>query len=135
MKTPIPPGIFGPPTETEIIINGKKIPALIDTGSTVSTISESFYNKELSQSVDMKTLDNILQIECAGGTQLPYKGYIEVNLEIPKNISHTSEHVMLVVPDSKYSQQIPALIGTNVLESMMQLLKEEHGVHIYRIYL
>lgn len=128
MKTPIPPGIFGPPTETEIIINGKKIPALIDTGSTVSTISESFYNKELSQSVDMKTLDNILQIECAGGTQLPYKGYIEVNLEIPKNISHTSEHVMLVVPDSKYSQQIPALIGTNVLESMMQLLKEEHGV-------
>lgn len=51
----------------------------------------------------MKILDYILQMECVGGIQLFYKGYIEVNLEIFKNIFYILEYVMLVVFDSKYS--------------------------------
>lgn len=50
----------------------------------------------------MKSLDQIVEIECAGGTQLPYEGYIEADIK------------MLVVPDSQYSLHVPVLIGTNI---------------------
>lgn len=44
----------------------------------MSTISESFYTRELSQFIEIKSLDQIKEIECAGGTQLAYEGYIEL---------------------------------------------------------
>jgi predicted aspartyl protease len=46
-----PPGLYGTPTETNILLNGKEIPALLDTGSTVSTISESYYSKHLASTI------------------------------------------------------------------------------------
>jgi hypothetical protein len=69
-----------------------------------------------------------LDVECAGGTPLPYKGYIEANIKMPGDTNTTYQHVMLVVPDSRYSQHIPALIGTNILDNLMYYLQEEHGV-------
>jgi hypothetical protein len=42
-------------------------------------------------------LDNILDIECAGGTPLPYTGYIEANIKMPGDTNTTCQHVMLVV--------------------------------------
>ena len=37
----IPPGLYGRPTETSDILEGIETGALVDTGSTVSTISKS----------------------------------------------------------------------------------------------
>jgi hypothetical protein len=34
----IPPGLYGQPTETSVILEGIETTALLDTGSTVSTI-------------------------------------------------------------------------------------------------
>jgi hypothetical protein len=82
----------------------------------------------LHQPFHSKVLDNILDIECAGGTPLPYTGYIEANIKMPGDTNTTCQHVMLVVPDSRYSQHIPALIGTNILDKLMYHLQEEHGV-------
>jgi hypothetical protein len=110
------------------LLNGKEIPALLDTGSTVSTVSESCYCKHLASSIPLKSRDNILDVECAGGTPLPYKGYIEANIKMPGDTNTTCQHVMLVVPDSRYSQHIPALIGTNILNNLRYHLQEEHGV-------
>lgn len=128
VRTSIPPGMFGKPTETEIILEGKRITALLDTGSTVSTISKSFYTKELSHFIEMRHLNQILDIECAGGTQLPYEGYIEADIKTPGNSNMETRNIMLIVPDTQYSQHIPVLLGTNVLQSMIEHLKEEHGV-------
>ena len=64
-----PPGLFGKPTEATVILEGKEIPTLLDTGSTVSTISESYFKEHLACSIPLKTIDEILDIECAGGTQ------------------------------------------------------------------
>jgi hypothetical protein len=50
--------------------------ALLDTGSTVSTISESYYQQHIACSIQLKTIKELLDIECAGGSQLPYSGYI-----------------------------------------------------------
>ncbi|OOY33727.1 hypothetical protein BOV88_13740 [Solemya velum gill symbiont] len=86
--------------------------ALIDTGSCVSTISEAYYRKELSD-LELQPINQILNIECADGKNLPYLGFIEASLEvvgIPMN--HKQHCLFLVIPESSYSKDVPILLGT-----------------------
>ena len=121
-----PTGLFGSPTETTVLLEGKEVPSLLDTGSTVSTLCESYYRKHLEQSIPLKEITSLLDIECAGGTQLPYSGYIESNISTP-GVNNYSTYVLLIIPDSNYNQQIPLLIGTNILDSMLCDLQNQHG--------
>ena len=68
-----------------------------------------------------------MDIECAGGSQLPYSGYIEVNINTPGRTNNFNTYLVLVVPDSNYNQHIPLLIGTNVLNTILQDLHQLHG--------
>ena len=98
-KEQTPPGLFGKPTETDIFINNKPTPSLLDTGSTVSTVSESYFKEHIS--LPLENLDKRLDKECADGKQLPYMGYIEVKIQIP---GHDQQHqcILLVTSDSRY---------------------------------
>lgn len=128
-KNPVkltPPGLFGKATETTVILEGKQISSLLDTGSTVSTISESYYKRQLSDQIQLHKIESILEIECAGGTQLPYTGFIEVNITTPSSTNYHA-YPVLVVPDSQYNQHVPLLIGTNILENMIQDLQQTYG--------
>lgn len=51
----------------------------LDTGSTISVISESFYEENLA-SIPVQSLKNFIKIKCADGQDLPYKGYIETEV-------------------------------------------------------
>jgi hypothetical protein len=59
-------------SETEIYIDGSLTSALLDTGSTESTVSENYYREHISS--PLHTLDTLLDIECADGQQFPYIG-------------------------------------------------------------
>ena len=61
-------------------INDITCTALIDTGATVSTISESFYYQNLSRDVELHSIEEAIRIECADGQLMPNLGYISVNL-------------------------------------------------------
>jgi hypothetical protein len=74
-------GLLESPNEVTIKVNGITASALLDTGSTVSTVSESFYLQYLAKQ-SIQTLDRILHIECANGEEMPYLGYITVDLEL-----------------------------------------------------
>jgi hypothetical protein len=126
-QTSIPPAIFEKPTETEIIPKGKRTTALLDTGATVLTVSKSFYTKELSRFIEMRQLNQILDIECAGGTQLPYDGYIGRDIKTPGNSNKTFRNIMLIVPDTQYNQRIPVVLGNKALQSAIEHLKDERG--------
>ena len=71
---------MGSPNESEVIVNGIQTKVLLDTESTVSTVSETFYKSNLSD-LTMHPLDLNLKIECADGQHLPYLGYTEVKLQ------------------------------------------------------
>jgi hypothetical protein len=53
--------------------------SLIDTGSSVSTVSHSFYIDNFSD-LPIHPIKELLRIECADGQELPYEGFIEVVL-------------------------------------------------------
>lgn len=122
----LPPGLLGKPAETVLNIEGNNVRALLDTGSTVSTLAHSYFKKYLSDTLELQELETLLDIECAGGTQLPYLGYIEAKITMQKN-NFSKVYPILIIPDSQYNQNVPLLLGTNILETMMTELKEQHG--------
>jgi len=112
----------------DIAIEGIPARALLDTGATISVISESFYKSHLGH-INMVPLDSLLNIECAQGENLTYMGYIEVKV---KSISAGCEDsvpcVILVIPDTKYNVKVPVLLGTNILLQFLEVCKHRHGV-------
>ena len=121
------PKLMGRPNETDVTINGVGTQALLDTGSSISSIGHSFYLRHLSY-LPLLPVTDILNVECADGNKLPYLGYIEASLKSP-GISDCTEQfcLFLVVPDTNYNTQIPVLIGTNILDEILLDCKTLHG--------
>ncbi|VDH90836.1 Hypothetical predicted protein [Mytilus galloprovincialis] len=82
-------GLLGSPNEVTVVINGIQASALLDTGSTVSTVSPSFHRQYLADS-SIQTLNQILNIECADGQNMPYLGYISADLQLPELLGRTN---------------------------------------------
>ena len=103
-------------------LNGVSVQTLIDTGSQVSTVSKSFYDHYLSN-VELHSLKEILQVEGANGSRVPYHGYVELQLSVPGCLIDCDyiPALFLVVPDTSYNSKTPVLLGTNVIYSCSQL--------------
>lgn len=114
----LPEGLVGPPSTAQVRINGNPCTALMDSGSQVTIIFDSWYTKHLSHiqlnSVTGLAIWGLSESE----SSYPYKGYIQIELELPKKSkSHKVQSVSvlaLVCPDPRCSETIPVLIGTNV---------------------
>ena len=119
--------LLGAANETTVLINNIECPGLLDTGSTVSTISRRFHDEHFPD-VELHPLDDMLRIECANGDMLPYDGYVEVDIAVPGITKREQPMLLLVVPDTNYNQRVPLLLGTNVLGRLMQSCQDKHGV-------
>ena len=114
--TGIGTGLLGEPNEAMVSVGGKMFPALLDTGSTASTISQDGFDF-LDEQV-LNPIEDVLRIECADGQLLPYLGYIEVAVDVPGCEGETENVLLLVVPNTPYNTNVPVLLGTNVLKLM-----------------
>ena len=68
----------------------------------------------------MLPVEDIMKIECADGSFMPYTGYIQVQLSsegIPSD--HVQYCIFLIVPDTDYSKNVQVLIGTNILDELL----------------
>ena len=75
------PKLIGNTNIAEILLNNTPATPVLYTGSCVSVIAESFYKQNISH-IDIQSVGNILNIECADGQSLPDIGYIEVNFKL-----------------------------------------------------
>ncbi|CAG2220736.1 unnamed protein product [Mytilus edulis] len=62
-------------------VAGFKVNCIVDTGSAVTTVTESFYNRFLRRCTDIQT-DITFNLKGAIGTCIPYIGYVEVDIDI-----------------------------------------------------
>lgn len=109
--------MIGEKCEHNAIISGVGTKCLLDSGSQVSIISKSFYDKFLKSSHQLKTLNELVEFESANGSAIPYEGYIEAKLILNGFNNNTSvDALLLVSPDTDYSSKTPLLVGTNVLK-------------------
>ena len=98
-----------------ILICGVETTRLINSGSIISTISESFYRSmDLVQELgDTKGVD--LAEYGANGSRLAYCGYIKADVSVPILGPIVHGIPILVVKDTEYNKTVPAIIGTNII--------------------
>ena len=125
-------GLIGTSNEVNVVIGNTNTIALLDTGSSVSTVSFSFYRDNFSD-IPIHPIKDLLRIECADGKELPYEGFVELDLNIlgsrrtPTRDSTLYNCLFLVVPDSQYNSKVPVLVGTNILSSFIDDLQDIYG--------
>ena len=120
--------LFGRTNEVPVSIQGCDATALLDTGSTVSTMSTSFC-KQLN--LQQNGLNDFIEIEGANGQCVPYEGYVVAQLCVP-DLQLDMPALFLVVPVTQYSQTVPILLGTNILEQV-QLQHREQNMTIHKL--
>ena len=52
-----------------------------------------------------------MQIEGSGGLDVPYLGYVETHLRIPKIKAFDNDILLLIVPDSMHTHHTPITLG------------------------
>ena len=121
--------MVGTSSEVNVCIEGQTVSALLDTGSTVSTVSESYYQQHL-QHLTLYPINDFLHIECADGGTLPYSGYIEASITstgLPSCLDSSTKYPILVVPNSNYNGTVPVLLGTNILHHLLSSVHSNYG--------
>ena len=107
--------ILGSSNETTISVGGIQCPALIDTGSMISTIGEDFYRGQLADTHPLLDVSPDISVEGAGGNELHFVGIAEVEVRLSSSSDEALMVPMLVMPSTSYNRRTPAIIGTNVL--------------------
>lgn len=78
--------------------------------------------------VQMHSMGDFLKVECAGGQLLPYLGYIEAEVSVPGlGLQGSQPLILLVVLDTDYNKRVSLLLGTNILQSLVDICKNEVG--------
>ena len=74
------------------------------------------------------SLDGLLDIEGTGGIELPYEGYVEVNLQIPGIGAYNQDALMLQVPDSKFGDKVLIQLGTQIIDTTLQVITKSYQI-------
>lgn len=123
----LPKNVVGSKGTADVSVNGVNCSCLLDTGSQVTTVAESFYLTYLSEH-PIKPISDILEVEGANGQPVPYLGYVEVDVKFPKALLESEPEIStlaLIVPDLRPSSSVPLLIGTNTLDPLYDQYCEE----------
>ena len=117
--------LIGASNQSKLLVNGVESVCLIDTGSMVTTISESFF-KSLSPSPELRSLTEFgLSLTGANDAPIPYSGYALLELCLPSCSESKVLAPVLVVLDTKFSETVPIIIGTNVLHAFSSKNSED----------
>ena len=101
------------------------VTSLLDTGSQLSIISISFCEQH---GLEIQPLSKLVGCDAVNGTEIEYEGFVELNFQVPgRNFSE--DHLFLVVPQIEYHKEIPAIVGTYVLDRFIEYLKDI-GAHV-----
>jgi hypothetical protein len=121
------PIFCGSKTEAAVKMSNITTAALLDTGSQISLIKESFYRQHLNNQ-EIKPVNQDMWVRCADGGKLTYLGYITAPVDLlGASISKPLLCHMLVIPDSGYNISVPILLGTNVLKPAMESVRRQYG--------
>ena len=114
--------MIGPENIGKIVICGSEVNGLIDSGSQITSVSESFYRSlnPLPELGDTKDFGIDLTVYSATGSQLAYLGYIKADVSVPSVGTIKHGIPILVVKDTDYNKVVPAIIGTNIIREFTE---------------
>ena len=107
--------LVGNDNVSEIYIEGVQANCLVDTGSSISTISEDFVKLLDPKPIVHDVTELGLQVNVANGETLNFLGCIEANVCVPFLKDTTVPELFLVVPMTEYNHKVPIIVGTNII--------------------
>ena len=111
----LPEELIGKANEVPVIVEGIHCLSLVDTGSQITSVSESFYHRYLSHS-EHHSVQQLVSLEGAGGDGIPYTGYVLITLQLSGTDAGTFP--VFIVHDTRYNERVPMIIGTNVISRL-----------------
>lgn len=107
------------------------VACLIDTGAEVSTITESFFFRHLSDGREVQNVSSYIRLSASQGLDIPYVGYIELQLTVLSKEFYGLGFLVVKdpvsTPISERKKKIPGILGSNVLRDMRKQLVAEYG--------
>lgn len=119
--------LIAPCPNVDASIGGVSVSCLVDTGSMVSTITESFFLEQFAPwGYDRLQSCHWLQLRAANGLAIPYIGYLELDVELcGKVMPHCG---ILVVKDPPgIASSVPGILGMNVIRRCYRELFGAYG--------
>ncbi|KAL6460364.1 hypothetical protein MHYP_G00303300 [Metynnis hypsauchen] len=119
----IPQGLVGPSSAVPVQIEGIYTKAILDTGSQVTLLYRSFYDRYLTHLP--LTPISVLQIWGLSPADYPYDGYLSLKLkfrEADVGVTEAIDALVLVCPDPVVKDNAAMLVGTNT-PTVRRLLK------------
>ncbi|KAI2654721.1 Retrovirus-related Pol polyprotein from transposon 17.6 [Labeo rohita] len=128
--------LLGKYPTVEITIGGVTVACLLDTGSMVTTITQQFYKQYLQPQLQFQLQPcQWLKLKAANGLDIPYLGYLEMTIGIlGKTLPKMG--ILVVKNSSDFAtqsrrEQVPGLLGMNIISSCYQELFLEHGARLF----
>ena len=110
------------------LIDGELVPALIDNGARVNTVTPAFVKKcglVVGSIADLNKHQGRIPIGCSGGYFTEPIGYVMFWVQFPGIPSYDESQVALVIRDgSEFSRRVPVIIGTPTIDRVIRALKE-----------
>ncbi|XP_062844567.1 retrovirus-related Pol polyprotein from transposon 412 [Trichomycterus rosablanca] len=115
-----------------VLMGGVHVPCLIDTGSMVSTITESFFSAHF-EPLGQERLQSChwLQLRAANGLEIPYLGYLELDVELCGKSMRDCGVLVVRDPLGGMAAKIPGVLGMNVISRCYQELFGQHGPTLF----
>lgn len=109
------------------------VPCLIDTGSMVTTITESFFQEHFHhlQKKDCRWLG----LNAANGLDIPYIGYLELDVGVLGQCIQGRGILIVKDPENSTLKDrklvTPGILGMNVIGECYQVLFKQHGSQLF----
>ena len=120
-----------------VMFSGVTVPCLLDPGSQVTTVGESFFNAHLAPNgFRLRPIPELFTLVSANGANMPYIGYFETDIHA---IGQTiRSRVVLVLreksPVPQANEGVHGILGMNVLQQCWEdLLSSSHKPHLTKI--
>ena len=111
-------GLTGKCPTTTILTSGQEVPALLDAGSEVTTVTETWATAHLQ---DLLLQQAFLKLRAVNGAEVPYYGILLVDIDIFRKRCPDVPVVVIKEPTELHmkhlKRRLPVLMGMNVLRS------------------
>uniref|UniRef100_A0A3B3IF94 Gypsy retrotransposon integrase-like protein 1 n=1 Tax=Oryzias latipes TaxID=8090 RepID=A0A3B3IF94_ORYLA len=125
-------GLLASCPHLQVCMGGRSISCLVDTGSMVSTITESFFKQNFEPwGPERLRSCQWLQLRAANGLAIPYLGYLELEVGLCGKL--LPQCGVLVVKDIPGGGplQAPGVLGMNIIQRCYQELFAQYGSALF----
>lgn len=122
--------LLSPCPHVTVSLGGVLVPCLLDTGSMVSTVTESFFLKNVEPwGLEKLYSCHWLQLKAANGLDIPYIGYLELDVEVFGKV--IPKRGVLIVKDPPGTTQVSGVLGMNVIRECYNELFGQYGSALF----